>query len=148
MNQNSKHVLAIHVFIALILIVFGFRASTVFADTLIIAKTERYYSLIGSIFTESKPKLFESFNLRNVAGKWFLVTGKNETELIAVKVNDEVIVLRQPVTFSGFRNFIVYLKSYKFSISEMSYSIFPEVSLRDKGVKENISVWFGSFVVR
>jgi hypothetical protein len=148
MKHNSKRILEFRVFILIIPLILALCASSTFAESLVIAKTEKHYKLINSIFTESKPALFESFNLREIAGKWFFLTETTETELITVKVSDEVVVLQQPVTFSGFRNFVVFLKSHKFSIAEMAYSMIPEISLMDSGHKENISVWYGSFRIQ
>lgn len=134
--------------ILVFLIILVLCVSNAAADRLFIAKTERFYKITGSAIIERKPFFFESFNLRNVAGRWYLLQEEYERELTTVKENDEVAVLQQKVFFSGFRNFVVYFKSHKFSIAEMAYSAFPEKTLKDLEIEEDISVWYGSFKIK
>ena len=79
--------------------------------------------------------------------EYFLILTSGRVALELIKLDENIIVLKQPSKLSGYRIFSFFKKTHKFSINETAYVNFPQEALKLGYMSEDISVSFGSYQV-
>ena len=110
------------------------------------AEIESKYILTSKGFMSSEI-VSPSWSIIKEHSRYFLLIDDTKFELELIKSDKYVIILRQNVTFSGFRIYTFFRKSNVFSISKSGYSYFPEISVKERGIAENIMISHGSYTI-